>query len=83
VSDALAARRQRAREAAHDAAPYLVRTGPGVAAIDEAIETATRVQITDEVLDAGYPSVLTERDRKLCRPLLAAAFRAAGFEVEE
>lgn len=74
-------RRQRARETGLD----LVTAGgfsPGVltsAGIEAAIETATRVRITPEIMNAAKPTVpwLTEKDR------LTAAFRAAGFEVEQ
>lgn len=70
-------RRQRAREAFHDA-PALDLLG----ALDEAIETATRVQITPEAVAKAYPSAVTDRDRKLCAPLLAEALTELGFEVE-
>jgi hypothetical protein len=74
----LDARRQAAREAAFDAP-----NGPASGDIEPAIEAATRVQVTPEIIAAGYPSALTDRDRKLCAPLMAAAFEAAGFEVVE
>jgi hypothetical protein len=81
ASEALAERRQAAREAGLDAGgPQIV--GPAQA-LDDAIEVATRVQVTPEIIAAGYPSALTDRDRKLCAPLMAAAFEAAGFEVVE
>jgi hypothetical protein len=82
-------RRQRAREAFDDAMtplpqdvvahPTLEREGWAerlLRARETAIETATRVQITDEVLHAllGTPGTIDG---------LAAAFRAAGFEVVE
>jgi hypothetical protein len=79
ASEALGERRQAAREAFYDAGgPQIV--GPAQA-LDDAIEAATRVQVTPEIVAAGYPSALTDRDRKLCAPLVAAAFRAAGFQV--
>lgn len=69
-------RRQRAREAFHDTFALNDRTTSD--ALDECIETATRVQITPEVIDAyqgtGMPSLKAK---------LRAAFRAAGFEVIE
>lgn len=69
-------RRQAAREAGQDTASV---SAVAVNAIDAAIETATRVQITSEIIAAAKPTVpwLTEKER------LARAFRAAGFEVEE
>lgn len=77
ASEALAERRQTAREAAFDNLD-----GSNIpAAVEACIEAATRVRITPEIVAAGYPSALTDRDRKLCAPLIAAAFRAAGFEV--
>lgn len=72
-SEALRDRRQRAREAGqdhltdHDAMP----------GIEAAIETATRVRVTREIQLAAakaYPFVDN---------MITAAFRAAGFEVEE
>jgi hypothetical protein len=56
--------------------------GPDVrSAIEAAIETATRVDITPDMIRdarrASYP--MTEADM---RRLLVDAFRAAGFEVE-
>lgn len=78
---ALDDRRQAAVEAYYD------KGGLGTMPIDEAIETATRVRIDDEL-------VQTFRDRGVAgfgydqRPgdiagALADVFRAAGFEVEE
>lgn len=52
--------------------------------ISEAIETATRVQLTREVFDAFFAEGPTgDPDNPNWREPLAAAFRAAGFEVEE
>jgi hypothetical protein len=65
-------RRQAAREAFWD--PQAERD------IDEAIETATRVQVTDEIIAAAWP--LTEPYQEPHKRLVAA-FRAAGFEVVE
>ncbi len=52
--------------------------------IDEAIETATRVQITPEIIDAAVNS--SARGHKISengyRAIIKAAFEAAGFEVE-
>lgn len=77
----IADRRQRAREAYHDHLSR-IETVTGMPAVEEAIEVATRVQVTDEVIRAafGQGSVLS-----LPRggEILARAFRAAGFEVVE
>lgn len=70
-------RRQRAREAYYDRVDLPERHEP--AALDEAIETATRVRITPEIMRAATnvsSIVLTEQ-------ALEAAFAAAGFDVEE
>ncbi len=75
-------RRERALHAGQDQLAGLDMSAETLGALEEAVETATRVRITPEVLAAGYPSALTERDRRLCKPLLIAAFEAAGFEVE-
>jgi hypothetical protein len=76
-------RRQSAREAAHDAATgntsqyYRDR-----AALAAAIEAATRVKITPEVIDAFIRSPEDYEHGDVANPL-RAAFRAAGFEVVE
>ncbi len=77
-------RRQRAREAGQDALPpvsdgeWSIRYSED--AIEAAIETATRVQITDEIED----SVQAARTdvRASAADVARAALRAAGFEVE-
>lgn len=88
---ALTDRRQRAIEAFDDAlappavdvTPHHIREREGwaerlFAARATAIETATRVRVDDEIIRAAYPAAyLTPRQR------LIAAFRAAGFEVEQ
>lgn len=79
----LADRRQRAIEAACDQHTI---ASPGVGlAIELAVETATRVQVTPELLRVAQSA--TECDPAECDPCieraLIAAFRAAGFEVEE
>lgn len=87
-SAALADRRQRAREAAYDAAP-----GNGTVrdATEAAIDTATRVQITPGLVAAAR-EIATEQMHDPQAPtdpaerwkvILTAAFRAAGFEVEQ
>lgn len=86
----LADRRQRAREAYHD---YLsrVETVTGMPAVEEAIEVATRVKITPDIVAAARAGWAAPEDagnwltdpgpRETAR--LVAAFRAAGFEVIE
>jgi len=72
-------RRQRAREAAYDGSVGHWSTSQ---AIEQAIETAVRVRVTDEIVEAArdiWPSMTIEG----ARVALAAAFRVAGFEVEE
>jgi hypothetical protein len=71
---ALDDRRQAAREAAFDAAT--IPDGPHW--VDVAIETATRVRITDEIVAA---TGIVPKDLALA--VLTIAFRAAGFETEE
>lgn len=76
-------RRQHAREAAYDN-PHIsdrARTSGAVRAmLNDAIETATRVRITPEITGA-YLAAL-HGDKSMVSGLIAA-FRAAGFEVEE
>ena len=87
LPEELADRRQRAREAAYGApvASTVARRSRIVSTmISEAIETATRVQLTREVFDAFFAEGPTgDPDNPNWREPLAAAFRAAGFEVEE
>jgi hypothetical protein len=83
-------RRQRAREAGLDAIddPGLIRS-QHASAIEAAIEVATRVKITPEVIEAGRAAwqaaggEWTEDPglRQVAR--LAASLRALGFEVVE
>lgn len=78
---ALADRRQRARESFWDAT---FDVGAREAA-EVAIETATRVKITADVIDAAsdeFPWWTHDSKNDMREPLIAA-FRAAGFEVEE
>lgn len=77
---ALDDRRQAAREAAHDGLDL-----PDLAtrqAIDDAIETATRVRITPEIIDR----FMSHDEGGGCdmdvREALTDAFTSAGFEVE-
>lgn len=84
----LESRQQRARQAFWD---ELMAPQPGriaspedtQVALESAIETATRVRITPEIEDAAQNAfpVFTSGDE--ARFMLTAAFRAAGFEVEE
>lgn len=81
-------RRQRAREAGLDAVVGLVSRSlvTGVA-LDEAIETATRVRIDKTVMQAAWKTYLEGGsidvfDDTDLYDMLYAAFEAAGFEVE-
>lgn len=89
---ALDDRRQAAYEAGYDA----IESGgqmPAGAVLDSAIETATRVRITPEIIGrAGSvandlifhpPNVPMPDGNERWRIILAAAFAAAGFEVGE
>lgn len=74
---------ERARDAAFDAPGAAESQVPN---IDAAIETATRVRVDDELIEAareqyeaGYRTIPIEQQRAA----LTAAFRAAGFEVEQ
>lgn len=74
---ALADRRQRARETYYDTCVAgRDRVEGSAIALDAAIETATRVRITPEVRAAALAADNIDDG-------LIAAFRAAGFEVEE
>lgn len=73
---ALRDRRQRAREAYYDG------DGLGTQGLDDAIETATRVQVTPGIVRAAR-AAFEDHYGGSVRPIIAAAFRAAGFEVEE
>ena len=77
LTDPLADRRQRALEAGWD-------TDDRQGGIETAIETATRVKITEDIIDAAYGEVPWEAtERGDVHDIVKAAFRAAGFEVEE
>lgn len=77
-------RRQRAREAYYDACAEPGRVEGSAIALETAIETAMRVRITPEIilayLEAPDPP---ESDPDMIEEKLRAAFRAAGFEVEQ
>lgn len=80
---ALEDRRQTAREAYHDAMAR-IDTVTGMPAVEEAIETATRVRITQEVAETACAAAgmgVGNVERMI--PIIEAAFVAAGFEVEE
>jgi hypothetical protein len=77
---ALADRRQRAREAYHDASGL---GDNGWHAAEQAIETATRVKITQDMIEAGrgaVPELWVTNAQAV--DFLEAVFAAAGFEVE-
>jgi len=78
VVSALEERRERAREAYWDRRFDLEDHEMG-RDLEEAIETATRVQITTEMVIAGWGGqhYLTPKER------VRAILQAAGFEVEE
>lgn len=78
---ALDDRRQRAREAFYDgmAIGDVVQT----AAAEACIETATRVRVNGDMIDAAQNVGAPFLNEHEARDVLAAAFRAAGFEVEE
>jgi len=76
-NSAVLERRQRAREAFYDA--YHDGTYVEVPGVEDAIETATRVRVTQEIVRAA----IVARDDYGMIKAVEAAFRAAGFEVEE
>lgn len=73
-------RRQRALEAGLDAIDATNIRSEHAHGIAEAIEVATRVKITGDLVDAVRTPWMTETEM---REALATAFRAAGFEVIE
>lgn len=83
---ALADRRQGAREAFWDGVK-----DDTARALDEAVDTAVRVRVTDEILTAGYGAVAGQSvggteffpPPRLMRVMVEAALAAAGFMVEE
>lgn len=81
---AIEERRQRAREAAYDQMP-VERMASSAWDIERAIEVATRVQISPDLIRAAQNA--TECDPAECDPCIEAAVRAAleaaGFEVVE
>lgn len=78
---ALDDRRQSAREAYWDARN---ETGvQGMIGLDDAIETATRVKITYDIVRAAEVAGGWDIPDPIYQAMLTAAFRAAGFEVVE
>ena len=83
----LADRQQRAREAFWDrfAQPdtriKIEGSDQFAQVLEAAIETATRVRITPELLHEARPNAFITMTET--RRIIEAAFRAAGFEVEE
>lgn len=73
-------RRQRAMEALYDARAAIRHLPAEHDPVEIAIETATRVKITNDVMMAFLESPGDPDD--IAEPL-TAAFRAAGFEVVE
>lgn len=78
-------RRQRAREAYWDDMRGLSMRTEG---IEQAIETATRVRVTPELVAVAYAALGDAAERyfppeRHMRTMIAAALAAAGFEVEE
>lgn len=71
-------RRQSAREAFYDAVPAFGEDCHATDPLTVAIEAATRVRITPEIIAAGTDNESGEREIER----LIAAFRAAGFEVQ-
>lgn len=51
--------------------------------VREAIETATRVRVDGQVMAHVFPLVEGKLGLRDAEQIIAAAFRAAGFEVEE
>ena len=77
MTNPIADRRQRAREAYHDKmAEIAATTVTGFPAIEEAIEVATQVKITDDIVRSAYGLI---DPREMARVM----FAAAGFEVVE
>lgn len=83
--DPIADRRQRALETYHD--EYLICSGgTGTSRAEAAIEVATQVKITDDIVKEfnrawTFAHLGDMLDRR--RAGIKAAFRAAGFEVVE
>lgn len=75
---ARADRAQRAREAGQDT------IGTPMHRADIAIETAMRVRVTREIAEAACAAAgMGPGNARRITPVIEAAFRAAGFEVEQ
>lgn len=78
-------RRESAREAYWDRFGGPALSGSNsmtAAALADSIETATRVRVTPEIIEA-VRSVTIARGGEQITQIIEVAFRAAGFEVEE
>lgn len=83
--EAIEDRRQRAREVYRDVASSADKRHSRIA-FDVAIETATRVKITDEAIEAfgvAWHDAIARSGGDRRRAGLAAALAELGFEVEE
>jgi hypothetical protein len=79
---ARADRVQRAREAFWDR--YAPEQYDGdLPALNDALDTATRVRVDGELMAHIFPLIEGKLGLRDAEQLVAAAFRAAGFEVEE
>jgi hypothetical protein len=78
---ALEERRQAAREAFYDAAPSNMAADDCLSALGEAIETATRVQITSELVGIYTAAWAASGCNRAAG--LKAALESCGFEVEQ
>jgi hypothetical protein len=82
--NALEERRQRAHEAGWGAACVHLIDGACELGLDDAIETATRVRITREVVEVARLAGDFDLDRlNQIDAALSAALAELGFEVEE
>jgi hypothetical protein len=84
VSEALARRRRLAMIAYYSNGGTDNDPAGHVDGAEEAVKTATRVQVSKDVVDAGEAASGYGGDigRDTYRKIITAAFRAAGFEVE-
>jgi len=80
ITDPIRDRRQRAREALWDGVPARAVPLLPVGAVEDAVQVATQVKITHDVIMAFMQEPGSPDD--IAAPL-AAAFRAAGIEVIE
>jgi hypothetical protein len=85
-TDPITDRRQRAREAAYDnpsVSAAAERSATVSAMLDDAVEAATRVKLTYDIVNAAIAADAPYMMGADIDEVLTAAFRAAGFEVEE